>query len=210
MEERDDGSCKGAFHSKEKPKPAQSRSSQEFGSINLWLQHISLAHIIIIITFKLRTHSNGLVVYLGTYVAYFLFFSLTANPLWHWHCSSGGGLFNTPLISQRQKAVPTPPPPPQMFANKLLLGPFPLFVLHPHWHVLLWQAEGPRGGITKGALQELTHTILPTGNVFFCQEAGLFDPRLTFWYLYYTDSLVKLCQKTTDTAAHLSVWSSVC
>lgn len=41
-----------------------------------------------------------------------------------------------------------------MFVNKLLLGPFPLFVLHPHWHVLLWREEGPQGEkkTTKGAL----------------------------------------------------------
>ncbi len=42
--------------------------------VSLWLQHISLANII---SFKLSTHSNGLVIYLGMYVA----FSLTANSL---------------------------------------------------------------------------------------------------------------------------------
>lgn len=55
---------KGAFHSK-KSLPG-CPADHKCLVVNLWLQHIYLADII---SFKLSTHSNGLVIYLGMYVA---------------------------------------------------------------------------------------------------------------------------------------------
>lgn len=69
-----------------------------------------------------------------------------------------------------------------MFVNKLLLGPFSAVCSSPSLTRITVTRRRSAGGKKtkqKALLQELTHMILATGNVF-CQEAGLFDPRLTF------------------------------
>lgn len=58
---------KGAFHSKTLLFATQASSPLVLLVVNLWLQHISLADII---SFKLSTYSDGLVIYLGMYVAF--------------------------------------------------------------------------------------------------------------------------------------------
>lgn len=55
---------KGAFHSKKSCLVCS--ADHKCLVVNLWLQNIYLADII---SFKLSTHSNGLVIYLGMYVA---------------------------------------------------------------------------------------------------------------------------------------------
>lgn len=152
---------KGAFHSKTLLFSSQcirpvSPADHKCLVVNLYLQHISQADII---SFKLSTYSNGLVVYLGMYVA----FPVTANSLWHWHCSSSSsGLFNTPLISNDRRP---------RYSRCLLTNLCSVLrcCSSPSLTCITLTRGGSRGK------QSSTGRVLVTGNkfvfVFICQDA---------------------------------------